>query len=115
MRSFDLRDKRGLLDPLAPFKVLAVMTHPYDRAARERMVGLIQLETGVGRKRRRALVSEQFLREVGIGAGRCSAAGALLLTLLQLYGNGERATLNRAIELVSSQFPQWEQPNILFY
>ena len=111
MRSFDLRDKRGSLDPLAPFKVLAVMSHPCDREARERMVGLIQLETGVGRRRRRPLVPQQFLREVGIGAGRCGSAGYLLLTLLQLHGNGERATLNRALALVSSQLPQWEQPN----
>ena len=32
---------------------------------------------------------------------------SLLITLLQLHGNGHRATLNRAIPLVSSLLPEW--------
>ena len=109
MRPFDLRDAHGSLEPLAPFKVLAVMTHPDDRAARERMVGLIRRETGVGRSRRSPLVSKQFLREVGYSAGRGGSAGGLLLTLLQLHANGERATLSRAIPLTASLLPDWEE------
>ncbi len=111
MPSFDLRDRNGELDALAPFKVLAVMSHPFDRVERERMLGLIQGETGVGRKRRQGTIPKAFMEDVGFASSHIAPAGALLLTLLQLHGNGERATLNRAIPLVAAQLPQWQQPD----
>jgi hypothetical protein len=48
MPRFDLRQNNGTLDPLASFKALAVMCHPHNRVQREKMLGNIQLETGVG-------------------------------------------------------------------
>jgi hypothetical protein len=49
MPLFDLRQDDGTLDPLAPFNVLAVMSHPNDRIRREKMLGIVQQETGKGK------------------------------------------------------------------
>ena len=110
MPRFDLRQNDGTLDPLAPFKVLAVMCHPNNRIRREKMLGSIQKETGVGRSRRRPLTREAFMMEVRRTDKRAAVAGGLLLTMLQLHDNGHRASLNQAIPLVAALLPKWQQP-----
>jgi hypothetical protein len=47
MPCFDVRQDDGTLDPLASFKVLAVMCSPHDRVLREKMLGNVQKETKV--------------------------------------------------------------------
>jgi hypothetical protein len=110
MPRFDLRGDDGKLDPLAPFKVLTVMCHPDNRIQRERMLGNVQKETGVGKPRRHALVSKEFIAEVRSADRRAAVAGGLLLTMIQLHRNGERASLNQAILLTAAYLPTWQQP-----
>jgi hypothetical protein len=110
MPRFDLRQDDGTLDPLAPFKVLAVMCHPTNRIQREKMLGSIQKETGQGRPRRRPLTSQEFMAEVRRVDRRAAIAGSLLLTMIQLHCNGERASLNQAILLAAAFLPTWQQP-----
>lgn len=97
------------MDPLAAFKVLAVMCHPDDRARREAMLAAVQEETGEGTPRRRSISSERFLTEVNLTSARATVAGGLLLTRLQLFHNGYEPSLNRSIPLVSALLPEWVQ------
>jgi hypothetical protein len=110
MPRFDLRQDDGVLDPLATFKVLAVMCHPNDRTKREKMLGSIQKETGVARPRRRPVTAEAFMQEVRLTSRRAAVAGSLLLTMLQLHHSGRRPSLNQAILLVTALLPEWQQP-----
>jgi hypothetical protein len=110
MPRFDLRLDDGTLDPLASFKVLAVICHPHNRILREKMLGIIQKESGVGQPRRRPLRPEEFMERVRRADRRAAVAGGLLLTMLQLHHNGYRASLNRAMPLVSTLLPTWKQP-----
>jgi hypothetical protein len=107
MPVFDL-SRNGGLDAYAPFKVLAVMCHPKDVAARERMVGLIERETGKT-PRRQPLSNEEFEREFAYHRSRAVIAGATLLTQLQLSSNGHNHDLNLTFRLVSALQPRWEQ------
>ena len=109
MPRFDLRSDRETLDPLAPFKVLPVMCHPKDPIERERMLGLIQRETGMAQPRRTPLTAEQFVPHVNRSWRRAAVAGHLLLTMLQLRHNGYRGSLNEAMSLVAAIFPEWRQ------
>jgi hypothetical protein len=106
----ELREEHGTLDPLASFKVLAVMCHPNSRIGREKMMAHIQKEIGEGIPRRQPLSSEEFHAEVWRVATRAGVAGGLLLTMIQLCANGYRATLNQAMPLVAALLPQWQQP-----
>lgn len=110
MPRFDLRQDDGTLDPLASFTVLAVMCYPDNRVRREKMLGNIQKESGVGQPRRRPFTSDAFMEEVRHADRRAAVAGGLLLTRLQLHQNGYRASLNRVIPLVSTLLPKWKQP-----
>jgi hypothetical protein len=110
MPHFDLRNKNGKIDSLAPFKVLAVMCHPTNRLRRERMLAHVQKETGQGQPRRRPLSSEEFKAEVRRITRRASVAGGLLLTMIQLHANGYRGSLNQALPLVAALLPKWQQP-----
>jgi hypothetical protein len=110
MPLFDLRQNDGTLNPLAPFKVLAVMCHPNARIRREKMLGTIQQEIGERRPRRRPLTSGEFFSEVQRIDTRAAVAGGLLLTMLQLQASNYEPSLNRAIPLVSALLPKWEQP-----
>lgn len=110
MPRFDLRQNDGTLDPLAPFKVLAVMCHPKNRGQRERMLGNIEKETGVSRPRRKPMTAEAFRQEVRLTSRRAAVAGGLLLVMLQLQHSGRRSSLNQAIPLVSALLPEWKQP-----
>jgi hypothetical protein len=107
---FDLRNKDEKIDPLAPFKVLAVMCHPNSRIRRERMLGNIQRETGKSKPRRKPLSSEEFRAEVRRADRRAAVAGGLLLTMIQLHVNGSRPSLNQAVPLVAALLPKWQQP-----
>ena len=78
MPRFDLRHEDGKIDPLAPFKVLAVMCCPNNRIRRERMMAHIQAETGVVGPRRRPLSGDEFRSEVRINALKGVVAGGLL-------------------------------------
>jgi len=109
MPHFDLRNKNGKIDSLAPFKVLAVMCHPASRLRRERMLAHVQRETGEGQPRRRPLSSEEFMAEVRRISRRAAVAG-LLLTVIQLNANGYRGSLNQALPLVAALLPKWQQP-----
>jgi hypothetical protein len=115
MPRFDLRQNDGTIDPLASFKVLAVMCDPHNRVQREKMLGNIQLDTGVGQPRRRPATSEAFTEEIRRADRRAAIAGALLLTMLQLHSNGYRPSLNLAILLVSALVPEWKQPEGLYW
>jgi hypothetical protein len=110
MPAFDLRDQNGGLDPLAPFKVLAVMCHPADRKMRERMLAPIQRETGTQTPRAAGLSHDQIMRGVQLRGNRAGLAGGLLLTLLQLRENGFRHSLNRAIPLITPLLERWDRP-----
>jgi hypothetical protein len=110
MPRFDLRQDDGALDPLASFKVLAVICHPGNRVQREKMLGNILKESGVGQPRRQPLTCEEFMEQVRRVDRRAAVAGGLLLTMLQLHHNGYRASFNRAIPLVAALLPRWEQP-----
>jgi hypothetical protein len=110
MPRFDLRKDDETLDPLAPFKVLAVMCHPNDRFQREKMLGTIQKETEEGQPRRRPLTSEEFIHKVRRVDTRAAIADGLLLAMIQLNSNGYRPSLNQAIPLVAALLPKWEQP-----
>ena len=109
MPRFDLRQDDGTLDPLAPFKVLAVMCHPNNLAQREKMLGNILKETGEGKSRRRPLTSEGFMNEVRRCDRRAIVAGGLLQTMLQLQSSDHTPSLNRALPLVAAFLPKWEQ------
>ena len=110
MPRFDLRKGSTSLDPLAPFKVLAVMCHPGSRVRREGMMSLLHTQTGSGRPRRKPLSDDAFMREVKLTSARAGVAGGLLLTRLQLHGNGYAHSLNNAVPLVTGLLPHWEQP-----
>lgn len=110
MPFIDLISPAHGLDPLAPFKVLAVMCHPGDHKMRERMLASIQRGTRHGVPRRAALEEERFLQEVGLRSKRAILAGGLLLTLIQLQENGLSSSLNRAIALMRPLLESWEQP-----
>jgi hypothetical protein len=110
MPLFDLRQDSRTLDPLAPFKVLAVMCHPNDRLQREKMMGTIQQETGEEKPRRRPFTSREFFEEVRRLSRRGAVAGGLLMTILQLQASGYKPSLNRAIPLVTASLPRWVQP-----
>ena len=110
MPLFDLHDGSGALDPLAPFKVLAVMCHPNSRVGRERMMAHVQKETGEGKPRRRPLSSEEFMTEVRRVRMRAAVAGGLLLTMIQLHANGCGGSLNHAAPLVADLLPKWQNP-----
>jgi hypothetical protein len=109
MPIFNLRQDDGTLHPLAAFKVLAVMCHPNDRIQREKMLGIVQQETGEGKPRRRALTSEEFIDEVRRRT-RAAVAGGLILTMFQLQSSDHNPSLNNAIPLVVAGLPKWEQP-----
>ena len=98
------------LDPLAPFKVLAVMCHPTDRARREAMTATITKQTGIGNMRRAPLDDDKFMAQVGKVSRRAGLVGTLLLTRLQLFEHGQRSSLNEAIPLVKPWLPKWEHP-----
>jgi len=110
MPRFDLRQDDGTLDPLASFKVLAVMCGPHDRVLREKMLGSVQKESRVGQPRRRPATRQAFWDEIRRADRRAAVAGGLLLTILQLHSNGYRPSLNLAIPLVSALLPTWKQP-----
>jgi hypothetical protein len=110
MPHFDLRNKDGKIDPLGPFKVLAVMCHPTSRLSRERMLAHIQRGTGQGQPRRRPFSSEEFMAQVRRVDRRAAVAGGLLLTMIQLDANGYRGSLNQALPLIAALLPQWQQP-----
>jgi len=110
MPHFDLRHKDGKIDPLAPFKVLAVMCHPSSHLSRERMVAHIQKETGQAKPRRRPFSPEEFMGEVRRVDRRAAVAGGVLLTMIQLQANGYRGSLNQALPLVAELLPKWQQP-----
>ncbi len=86
MPTIDLRDQSRGLQPLAPFKVLAVMCHPSDRTMRQRMLALLHRETGVGTPRRAGLSNEEFYKEVETRKNRGILAGALLLNPSAIAG-----------------------------
>jgi hypothetical protein len=109
MPTLDLRDAACGLHPLASFKLLAVMCHPRDPVARQRMLAHLRRETGCGTPRVAALDRETFLCLVERDGRRGQLAGALLLTMLQLHGNGQPATLEAAIAIVAAQLPRWAQ------
>jgi hypothetical protein len=97
MPAFSLREGE-VLHPLAPFKVLAVMCHPEDRAGREAMAASIARETGAGNMRRQPLNNKEFMAEVGRISGRAGLVGTLLLTRLQLFeGDPVRGLPQRAV------------------
>lgn len=98
------------LDPLAPFKVLAVMCHPTDRARREAMTATITKQSGIGNMRRAPLDDDKFMAEVGKVSRRAGLVGTLLLTRLQLFEHGQQWSLNEAIPLVKPWLPKWEHP-----
>ena len=110
MPRFDLREDDTSLDPLAPFKVLAVMCHPTSLERREEMLALLHSETGHGQSRRSPLTEDAFQREVKLTSPRGVVAGLVLLTRLQLHQQGLRYSLNQALPLVSALLPKWEQP-----
>jgi hypothetical protein len=109
MPRFDLCQKDGMLHPLAPFKVLAVMCHPKNRIQREKMVGNIEQGTGVSRPRRHPMTGDEFMQEVRLTSRRAGVAGSLLLTMLQLHHSGRAPSLNQAIPLVAALLPEWQQ------
>lgn len=101
MPNFDLRERNHPteLDPLASFKTLSVMCFPSDLAARERMIGFIQTETGSSQSRRSPFDNEEFRDAVRLHGVRGGQVGSLLLTLIQLRMNGYEPSLRLAIEL----------------
>jgi hypothetical protein len=110
MPRFNLLQDDGTLDPLAPFKVLAIMCHPNNLKRREEMLALLHSETGHGRPRRSSLTEEAFQREVKLTSPLGIVAGSILLTRLQLHQQGLRYSLNQALPLISALLPKWEQP-----
>ena len=64
MPLFDLRRSSNTFDPLAPFKVLAVMCHPADQVRREKMLAQLHSETGEGTARRRGYSDGEFRKQV---------------------------------------------------
>lgn len=98
------------LDTIAVFRVLAVMCHPTDTKRREAMLARIQLETGQGVPRRKAITNEQFRREVNRHARQGALAGSMLLNRLQLLGNGYRPSVNTGVKLIQYLLPEWKQP-----
>jgi hypothetical protein len=108
MPRFDLRQDQDTLKPLASFQVLTVMCCPTDRIRRERMMGDIEATSGAAVPRRRPFSSEEFRSEVRLSSLRGVVAGGLLLTRLQLYLNGHRFSLDRAMPLVRWLLPVWE-------
>jgi hypothetical protein len=111
MPLFDLRIDEKTLHRMAPFKVLAVMCHPNDNKARERMLGHIQSTSGVQLPRRRPLSIDEFRSEVRISALNAGVAGGILLTRLQLCClHYQRYTINSAIPLVRAELREGELP-----
>jgi hypothetical protein len=106
MPRFDLRQDDGTLDPLAPFKVLAVMCHPTSMIQRVKLLGNIQKETGEGKPRRHPLTSAEFFAEVRRVDRKAAVAGGLLQVMIQLQSNGYRASLNEAIPLFAAPLPR---------
>lgn len=110
MPRFNLLQDDGTLEPLAPFKVLAVMCHPNSLKRREEMLALLHSKTGHGRPRRSSLTEDAFQREVKLTSPRGVVAGSILLTRLQLHQKNLKYSLNQALPLVSALLPKWEQP-----
>lgn len=109
MPFFDLRREQDHLDPLAYYKTLAIMLHPNDLRARERMLSRVQHRTREGPGRRRAFSDEESRRFVLQSSSSAAVAGGLLLTRLQLQLNGYKPSFNKARPLVLSLLPMWEQ------
>lgn len=109
MPNFDLRRNAQELDPLAHFKVLAVMCHPNDWVRRERMIATVQKGVGEGILRRRPLSRADFMAELNFSSARAVVAGGLLLTRVQLFQNRCVPSLNRAMPMVSALLPMWRQ------
>ena len=86
------------------------MCGPHDRVLREKMIGSVKKESGVGQPRRRPATRQTFRDEIRRADRRAAVAGGLLLTMLQLHSNGYRPSLNPAIPLVSALLPKWKQP-----
>ena len=97
------------IDPLASFRVLAVMCHPGDVRARERMLATIQVGTGIGQKRRAGFGKEAFYRDARNQWRRAFLAGGLLLTLIQLQENGIRSSLNLSIRQIQPLLEPWNR------
>jgi hypothetical protein len=76
MPRFDLRKDQSNLDPLAPFKVLAVMCRPADLIERESMLAAVHSETNEGRPRRTAVSNDEFFAVVRLTSARAMVAGA---------------------------------------
>jgi hypothetical protein len=110
MPRFDIRKDDERLKPLAPFQVLAVMCCPTDRIKRERVIGDIEVTSGLAVPRHRPFSSEEFRKEVRLSSLKAVVAGGLLLTRLQLHLNGNRFSLARAMPLVTALLPAWEAP-----
>jgi len=108
MPRFDLRKNKTAFDPLAPFKVLAVMCHPNERVPRERMLALVQSQTGAGHARRRRMLSNEFYADVKLHSARAGVASGLLLTMLQLHNEGLTPSLNKALPLAVAALPEWD-------
>ena len=105
-----LRTTDGGWHPLAPFRILAVMCHPYSRELRRRMLSLVEAETYVGPARRAKLDSNAFQDEVRRAKVRSMLVGDLLLYLIQLHAHERPATITRALKLVTAPYPRWQQP-----
>jgi len=73
------------------------------------MLSTVRKQTGAGKVRIGVAGTEEFFREVQLHGRRGGIAGFLLLTYLQLWQLGERASLNKAIEIVRPVLPDWEQ------
>jgi hypothetical protein len=80
MPRFDLRQDDGTFDPLASFKVLAVMCGPHDRVLREKMIGSVQKESRVGHPRRRPARGKHFGTKFDVLTEGPLAQGAQVVT-----------------------------------
>jgi hypothetical protein len=107
MPRFNLRRDGHSLDPLAHFKIRAVMCHLNDSVARERMLAPIQRATGAGTPKRTGVPKSEFISSLQPSAPRAAVAGGLLLARLQLHLNGYPPSLNNAMPLVKSLLPKW--------
>ena len=92
MQTFNLCQDEDTFKANATLRVLAVMCHPHDASARNRMIN--------GR-----LSQEEFLATVRLAALDAAVAGAILLTRLQLFLSEPRLAHNmaRALPMVRAQ------------